>query len=375
MRMPRGIVLLALGWILMTIELGHACGNPPDIYISAYEDYINPGGICYFRADRVGGGSVSKWWWTPDGSSEGVFWWSEEEDYSTGACSFSSLGEHYVWAHAENDDGNDSDWARVWVLTFDLDIPADYVAVGGLVPVNLSWSPGNIPGCFELKTTTAAGGNQIKVWKDSGKTTLLISEATWSYVASVSGFPHTVWIEAVAGGLNATLSFNYRPSCSQPSHPLPWSEDHVCVTELKIVNPCDLNTNGLIDDPYYNEFSFTAGDPATLQVGCQSLQCVCLAPQYVLWTIEDIGTIRATWYPHVPGNVYIGQGYSPIFTFTGMPANNSDFGRKVITLYSSVVSQTDQETIEVFFEPVARNNPGPPGEMPPDGIAMEDLVP
>lgn len=147
----------------------------------------------------------------------------------------------------------------------------------------------------------------------------------------------------------------------------------VKVVDLRISYPDDADGNGLIDDPWSNEFSFDESSPALLVITC--IAAASPDSDKFRWTIEDVGEIRGFWNPHVTGNQYIGTGPNPTVTFTGMPLHNSAFGRKKITLAYEGLTCSDEETIEVFFHPAARNNPGPPGENPPNGVAREDLVP
>jgi hypothetical protein len=281
-------------------------------------------------------------------------------------------GRYCVNVGATDNDGNYTGSSfTVWVVSLDLDIASDYVTAGYWVSVSLSWAPDTPPGCFALYTSSQAGAEGIRVW-DQTKTTVLIPAGGGLYRNMTSRFPHTVWIEGIEC-CHSYLYFDYCPGCNTV-YPLDdWAQDDVRVVDVKIYSPFDADLDGKIDD-YSNEFSFDAADPAVLSIGCQAVECIYLDSQYVFWTIEDIGNIRGVWSPHVPGNIYMGQGYYPTVTFTGMPANNSDFGPKVITLSTSVVAETDQETIEVFFEPLAKNNPGPAAETPPGDIAEEDLV-
>ena len=143
-----------------------------------------------------------------------------------------------------------------------------------------------------------------------------------------------------------------------------FKETKIYVVKVQITRPCDTNHNGKIDDED-NEFSFNSAEPAVLQFSCTAASTP--LPNYLRWTINDIGAIRGKWNPHLDGDEYTGIGLNPTVTFTDMPANNSDFGPKTVTLRFEGLPCTDTEDIEVFFEPTARNNNGPqPDDIPPN---------
>ncbi len=76
------------------------------------------------------------------------------------------------------------------------------------------------------------------------------------------------------------------------------------------------------------------------------------------WKIQDIGMIKAKWNPHVTGDEFTGQGLSSTATFTGLPANNSDFGAKTITLtMEGLPGAQDTQVVEIFFPKNATNHP------------------
>jgi len=184
-------------------------------------------------------------------------------------------------------------------------------------------------------------------------------------------------LSGIAGFFNSPAVPNYTAGTTQVRAKL---GDCVCETAdvtvvgVEIEYPYDANNNGKIDDPT-NEFSFNAADPAVLQFYCIAFNSPGADADKFRWTIEDIGTIRGEWSPHVVGDEYTGKGLNPTVTFTGMPNSTWDLGEKTIALGYEGLSCVDYEPIEVFFESTARNNPGPPGEVPGGGIGMEDLVP
>jgi hypothetical protein len=161
------------------------------------------------------------------------------------------------------------------------------------------------------------------------------------------------------------------------SGPWVWSNEcTVIAVKVEIVYPLDTNGNGIIDDAD-NEFSYNNADPAVLQFTCFGWCSAGADPDKLHWAIDSIGDVQAEWNPYwvFPS---IGRGINPTVTFTGMPDNNSDFGVKTISvMYSGNygIECQDTEQIEVFFDPLARNNDGSPCENPPAGIGMGDLVP
>jgi hypothetical protein len=113
-----------------------------------------------------------------------------------------------------------------------------------------------------------------------------------------------------------------------------------------------------------NERCYSADlENPTLTVPCRA-RCPS-DPDKLRWIIGDAGSIKAKWNPHVDGNEYVGKGLSTTATFTGMPENNRDFGPKTITLTKEGADGRDTRTVELFFDPIATNNPGPePDDIP-----------
>jgi hypothetical protein len=103
----------------------------------------------------------------------------------------------------------------------------------------------------------------------------------------------------------------------------------------------------------------TAGVDPTVTVPCAAASVA--DPTLLRWTIDDVGSIRATWSPSVPGDPYTGTGVSPTATFTGMPPNYTDFGAKTITLTVDGRPNCpgqDTQIVEIFFGKDDTNNPG-----------------
>ncbi len=168
-------------------------------------------------------------------------------------------------------------------------------------------------------------------------------------------------------GTKTVTASNSNDGCSSSK------QKQVTIVKVEIEYPYDTNSNDLIDDAD-NEFSFNADDPAILQINCIAVNSPGADPDKYRWTIQDIGSIRGEWNPHVDNDPYTGKGASSEVIFTGLPANNSDFGVKTITLEYLGLSCTDSEDIEVFFDPLAINNDGPEPDDIPSTIDLREVV-
>lgn len=229
-----------------------------------------------------------------------------------------------------------------------------------LIPVLIAIYPAGLPADEEVAITASEGG---VLYEDPEKT------AQAAAVYTVGDLPLELWLEG------KSASSQLRDHDITVEHLPSGAKDKVKYTLLKIdiEYPFDTDGNGLIDDPD-NEFSFDMSDPAVLQIGCQAFNSPGADPNKLHWTIEDIGDVEGVWNPHIDSDEHVGKGLNPTVTFTGMPEHNSDFGPKKITLTYDGLSCTDEEYIEVFFEPLGLNNPGPPPQNPPGEISEEDLV-
>jgi len=77
---------------------------------------------------------------------------------------------------------------------------------------------------------------------------------------------------------------------------------------------------------------------------------------YIEWEVDAIGPVEAEITPQ--------EGPAVEIVFHGLPENNSDFGAK--TIRARVRDASDEVTVEVFFNGLARNNPGP--DMEPNWV-------
>ena len=392
----------------------YACNQPPIAWINNCPKYAKPGDTVNFDGrdsyDPLPGGGrgpVVAYSWTTTGASQRLPQPERPED-STIICIYDTPGKYTVSLRVKDDAGWWSSYYSCTVYVVKVNVNMEGVAEekeinpGGYVPVNEDddngngiedrYDPGSVNGEDDLVAISLSvspaypildsgelklmepNNSQLKVWEFSDRRNLVIPNGNplkYYKMWTPQQLPQTLYVEGTSPTLGGeALNFSYQV------WPSGYDEDIIGVTtvRVKITYPRDTNLNGKIDDPE-NEFSYNADDPAVLQFYCAAAITAC--PDHLRWTIEDIGAIRGKWNPHVDGDEYIGKGLNPNVTFTGMPSHNSDFGPKIITLSFEGLSCifTDTETIEVFFEPTARNNPGPQGQVPGDNITMEDLVP
>ncbi len=80
------------------------------------------------------------------------------------------------------------------------------------------------------------------------------------------------------------------------------------------------------------------------------------------WTVGAVGGSALTWNSSWPGDATKGEDLSCTAQFSGLPANNSDFGLKQVMLEvlvdGSSVTATETTNIEVFYPGTATNHPG-----------------
>ena len=132
--------------------------------------------------------------------------------------------------------------------------------------------------------------------------------------------------------------------------------DDVTVIQVEIKKPTgDPSTTEGANPGNERTYSTAATDP-TVTVVCKGKTSG--NDDGLRWKIEDVGSIKATWDPHVDGNEHIGKGKKSTATYTGLPANNSDFGSKTITLSLVDTPCSDEQEVEIFFPKNATNHPG-----------------
>ncbi|MDP0494657.1 MAG: hypothetical protein Q7Q73_00485 [Verrucomicrobiota bacterium JB024] len=121
-----------------------------------------------------------------------------------------------------------------------------------------------------------------------------------------------------------------------------------------------------------NEFTFSAANPGVLTIPFQASVSGPLTAQQisslVTFTVENIGQ-APTWDSANPGGLASVQNGSLTAkaTFTGLPANNTDFGTKTVSV--KLGSQVAEEAeIEVFFRRDEKNHPGPKNGITPNWL-------
>ncbi len=226
-----------------------------------------------------------------------------------------------------------------------------------LVAISLSILPANLnTGEMELKVVNATS---VRIWRYPDKRELIIPTGdplNWSKRWPVQEMPPVLYVEGTSSTLTSSVVLQLSYLVDQQAC-IDGDLVTFTVVRVKITYPRDTNLNGKIDDPD-NEFSYNSEDPAVLQIFLCSAATTAYSDN-LRWTIEDIGAIRGKWDPHVDGDEYTGIGPVTTVTFTDMPAYNWDFGEKIIQLRFVGVPCMDWEPIEVFFDPLARNNNGP----------------
>ena len=112
-----------------------------------------------------------------------------------------------------------------------------------------------------------------------------------------------------------------------------------------------------------NEFTFSDASPGVLTVNFKakvepSSADLSKVKDLVKFTIENVGQ-APTWDATNPGgkSSVSGSHLVAIAKFSGLPANNSDFGTKKVTIECDG-QQVEQTDIEVFFPRDKSNNPG-----------------
>jgi hypothetical protein len=112
-----------------------------------------------------------------------------------------------------------------------------------------------------------------------------------------------------------------------------------------------------------NEFIYSTASPGVLTMNLKAhVTPSGIANQIkdqVHYTVDGIGSSTLAWDAANPGGKPTASGDDLLatVTFTGLPANNSDFGAKKAAVYFNGNKQ-DEESYEVFFDKTAANHPG-----------------
>jgi hypothetical protein len=226
MSRPSITKVVLLFCLCFAVSKSYAWIQPPYIYI---DDWLKHRPLsCYhdwkeeIMADLISGGPIVTWdWdWPPQAYATEQGDWP---DHSIAEGKFNATGRYYVYATGYDEYGqSDSDWAKVYVFEMDLDIsgvsdateenPGGQLwAEGPLAEIYLAYEPSSLsPGYIELKTPSG-GQNFIRVWADSGKTSLVIPDGSNPYKRwPIGSQPSSLYVEGHTHG-NAELWLLYTP--------------------------------------------------------------------------------------------------------------------------------------------------------------------
>ncbi|HZF47777.1 MAG TPA: hypothetical protein VE093_03955 [Polyangiaceae bacterium] len=113
-----------------------------------------------------------------------------------------------------------------------------------------------------------------------------------------------------------------------------------------------------------NEFTFSAATPGVLTMNLKARVdpsgCAASVQERVRFQVTPIGASVMAWDPANPNGrpTVSGDFLLATVTFTGLPAQNADFGAKVVTLTLDGASHRTANC-EVFFPKNAQNHPNP----------------
>lgn len=113
-----------------------------------------------------------------------------------------------------------------------------------------------------------------------------------------------------------------------------------------------------------NEITFSAAATGVADVPCEANRIVD-DPNKLRWEISDAGATKAKWTVHVTGDDETGKGLNPHAKYTGLPANNDDFGAKTITLTAPGINPgSSTQVMELFYQKTQKNHPGGHADWP-----------
>jgi len=218
---------------------------------------------------------------------------------------------------------------------------------------------------------------QFRVSKQPAAADWPTGKPEWSGTSGASGTGAT---KSVAFNTLSTSTSDYKTVIAECGNTL---TANVIVCQVAIKKPFGDPTSSPASDAAYsddsssnanvgNERTFSSASTAsvsTLTVPCE----VAVTPtgaavgNQLKWTITAIAGTTLTWDDSWAGQSTVGKGLSPTGTFTtpstGLPANNSDFGQKTVTMQfvsvdGAVVMDGDSNSIEVFYPKTGKNHPG-----------------
>jgi hypothetical protein len=176
-------------------------------------------------------------------------------------------------------------------------------------------------------------------------------------------FPKMLYIECIAcsatndgqAAIELTYEFDNEEICSAV---LPLE-----ILKIEMITPAGDPINSPADSgDGQNEFTFSTANPGILMMNLKArVTPNGIANQIkdrIHFTVDGIGSSMMTWSPTNPAGKPTASGDDLLatVTFTGLPANNFDFGRKKAAVYYDTYKQ-DEESYEVFFNKTATNHP------------------
>ena len=274
------------------------------------------------------------------------------------------------------------------IVNVDIDVDSDYdgdiddadepleetqggfVGVGAenLTPIRLSFGPllAQLPGKLTLSATK--GGDKIRIWKDAQRTTAVPLPKVWQNGVQI---PPTLYVEGVTPSANVrdvelTLEYDEVPEGTpQNKQYLFKCSDKIALTVVKIemITPSGDPVNAPVSSgDGQNEFTYSTATPGVLTMNLKARVTPDVAGQiahFCFFTVGHIHGAQLAWDVANPGGrsaMNEGQLLATVF-FTGLPANNSSFGKKKATLLMCGIKQ-DEKEYEVFYDGLAKNHPG-----------------
>ncbi|MGI6494736.1 MAG: hypothetical protein ACOX5G_01370 [Kiritimatiellia bacterium] len=236
------------------------------------------------------------------------------------------------------------------------------VCTNKLTPIMLTLQPAGLTGRLTLSATM--GGDRIRIWKDAGR---MIEVVLTNGCAQVA--PGTLYVEGVTNSAalrDVELRLEYDENPPNQNNPLFKCEDRVKLTAVKIdfVTPAGDPVNAAVQSgDGQNEFTYSTATPGVLTMNLKAhVTPSGIANQIkglCLFTVDMIAGSTLAWGSSNPNGKPTANGDDLLatVTFTGLPANNSDFGAKKAAIHFNA-SKQDEANYEVFFPRDVANNPG-----------------
>lgn len=237
---------------------------------------------------------------------------------------------------------------------------------------------------FTASGVTHVGGELEKDCPKTGKSTVPISGTPkYKWKITSAALPTPLEGEGVSAQVPSAKAGRYvctftarvedppgaQVSCLPSEKTLPVKEAHA--VKIELVTPAGDPVNAPVNaGDGQNEFTFSAASPGVLTINFKAKVTPNTADlnkvkDLVVFTIENVG-LAPTWAAANPGGQASVSGANLVATaeFSGLPANNSDFGPKKATLKCDG-TEVGSTILEVFYPILATNHPG--GDQTPTG--------